>query len=91
MTLMILLQMKRSLQLYSRRQHLGWELIPVLIQTLRTYCCEATLGGIHHVLSRSSVKFFQRDGIHLSAEGSKIVVEEILKVIKEADWEPCLH
>jgi len=31
------------------------------------------------------------DGIHLSAEGSKIVVEEILKVIKEADWEPCLH
>ncbi|KAL0003388.1 hypothetical protein SO802_017169 [Lithocarpus litseifolius] len=31
------------------------------------------------------------DGIHLSAEGSEIVVEEILKVIKEADWEPCLH
>lgn len=31
------------------------------------------------------------DGIHLSAEGSKIVVEEILKVLKEADWEPCLH
>nr|XP_023889500.1 GDSL esterase/lipase CPRD49-like [Quercus suber] len=25
------------------------------------------------------------------AEGSKIVVEDILKVIKEADWEPCLH
>ena len=35
--------------------------------------------------------FFPRDGIHLSAEGSKIGVEEILKVIKEADWEPCLH
>ena len=32
-----------------------------------------------------------RDGIHLSAEGSKIVIEEILKVIKEADWEPGLH
>ncbi|XP_041000549.1 GDSL esterase/lipase CPRD49-like [Juglans microcarpa x Juglans regia] len=31
------------------------------------------------------------DGIHLSAEGSKIVVGEILKVLKEADWEPCLH
>lgn len=31
------------------------------------------------------------DGIHLSAEGSKIVVEEILKVIKEANWEPSLH
>ena len=35
--------------------------------------------------------FFPRDGIHLSAEGSKIGVEEILKVMKEADWEPCLH
>ncbi|GER46641.1 GDSL esterase/lipase CPRD49 [Striga asiatica] len=31
------------------------------------------------------------DGIHLSAEGSKVVVEEILKVLKEADWEPKLH
>ncbi|CAL9175809.1 unnamed protein product, partial [Musa hybrid cultivar] len=31
------------------------------------------------------------DGIHLSSEGSKIVVEEILKVIKEAEWEPSLH
>ena len=35
--------------------------------------------------------FSPRDGIHLSAEGSKIVVEEKLKVIKEVDWEPCLH
>lgn len=31
------------------------------------------------------------DGIHLSSEGSKIVVKEILKIIKEADWEPNLH
>ncbi|RRT41150.1 hypothetical protein B296_00034697 [Ensete ventricosum] len=31
------------------------------------------------------------DGIHLSSEGSKIVVEEIIKVIKEAEWEPSLH
>lgn len=31
------------------------------------------------------------DGIHLSAEGSKIVVEEILKVIKSAEWKPSLH
>ncbi|KAK2979998.1 hypothetical protein RJ640_020024 [Escallonia rubra] len=31
------------------------------------------------------------DGIHLSSEGSKIVVKEILKVLKEADWEPNLH
>jgi hypothetical protein len=32
------------------------------------------------------------DGLHLSEEGSKIVVEEILKVLKEAtDWDPCLH
>ncbi|XP_047328893.1 GDSL esterase/lipase CPRD49-like [Impatiens glandulifera] len=31
------------------------------------------------------------DGVHLSEEGSKIVVEEILKVLKEAEWEPKLH
>ncbi|KAE9618165.1 hypothetical protein Lal_00041868 [Lupinus albus] len=31
------------------------------------------------------------DGIHLSAEGSKIVAKEILKVIKEAEWEPSLY
>lgn len=31
------------------------------------------------------------DGVHLSAEGSKIVVEEILKVLKEAEWSPSLH
>lgn len=31
------------------------------------------------------------DGIHLSAEGSKVVVEEIMKVLKEAEWEPSLH
>lgn len=31
------------------------------------------------------------DGVHLSAEGSKVVVEEILKVLKEAEWEPSLH
>ncbi|TQD87813.1 hypothetical protein C1H46_026665 [Malus baccata] len=32
-----------------------------------------------------------KDGIHFSSEGSKIVAEEILKVLREADWEPCLH
>ncbi|CAL0328289.1 unnamed protein product [Lupinus luteus] len=31
------------------------------------------------------------DGIHLSAEGNKIVAKEILKVLKEAEWEPSLH
>ncbi|KAK9920424.1 hypothetical protein M0R45_028979 [Rubus argutus] len=31
------------------------------------------------------------DGIHLSSEGSKVVAEEILKVLKDADWEPSLH
>ncbi|KAM5560425.1 GDSL esterase/lipase WDL1-like [Rosa sericea] len=31
------------------------------------------------------------DGIHFSSEGSKIVVEEILKVLEEADWEPSLQ
>lgn len=34
---------------------------------------------------------FDRDGVHLSAEGSKIVAKEILKVLKEAEWEPSLH
>ncbi|KAL6574605.1 hypothetical protein OROMI_011890 [Orobanche minor] len=32
-----------------------------------------------------------KDGIHFSAEGNKIVVKEILKVIKETDWEPSLY
>ncbi|KAE9622233.1 putative SGNH hydrolase-type esterase domain-containing protein [Lupinus albus] len=31
------------------------------------------------------------DGVHLSAEGNKIVAKEILKVLKEAEWEPNLH
>lgn len=32
-----------------------------------------------------------RDGIHLSAQGSKVVVKEILKVLKRVDWEPNLY
>ena len=32
-----------------------------------------------------------RDGIHLAGDGSKIVAEEILQVLKEADWKPSLH
>ncbi|KAF9612563.1 hypothetical protein IFM89_002159 [Coptis chinensis] len=31
------------------------------------------------------------DGAHLSSGGSKIVVDEILKVLKEAEWEPSLY
>ncbi|KAL6534376.1 hypothetical protein OROHE_013301 [Orobanche hederae] len=31
------------------------------------------------------------DGIHLSAEGCKVVVKELLKVLKEVDWEPSLY
>ncbi|KAE8706477.1 GDSL esterase/lipase CPRD49 [Hibiscus syriacus] len=31
------------------------------------------------------------DGIHLSLEGSKVVVAEILEVLKEAEWKPSLH
>ncbi|XP_074574439.1 GDSL esterase/lipase WDL1-like [Curcuma longa] len=31
------------------------------------------------------------DGIHLSSKGSKIVVAEIIKVLKTADWEPSLY
>ncbi|KAK6943113.1 SGNH hydrolase-type esterase domain [Dillenia turbinata] len=30
------------------------------------------------------------DGIHLSPEGSKIVAKEILKVLRDAEWEPSL-
>lgn len=36
------------------------------------------------------VVVIDRDGIHLSNEGSKIVAKEILKVLREADWEPSL-
>ncbi|KAL3830171.1 hypothetical protein ACJIZ3_018973 [Penstemon smallii] len=31
------------------------------------------------------------DGIHFTAEGSKIVVKEILKILKKAEWEPSLY
>ncbi|GLT37604.1 hypothetical protein SLA2020_119120 [Shorea laevis] len=31
------------------------------------------------------------DGIHLASEGSKIVVKEILRAIREAEWEPSLY
>ncbi|RDY10855.1 GDSL esterase/lipase CPRD49, partial [Mucuna pruriens] len=31
------------------------------------------------------------DGIHLSGEGSKVVVKEILRVLREADWKTSLH
>jgi hypothetical protein len=31
------------------------------------------------------------DGVHLTTEGSEIVSKEILKVLKEAEWEPSLH
>lgn len=31
------------------------------------------------------------DGIHLSSDGSQVVLEEILKVLKRVDWEPSLY
>ncbi|CAJ2670741.1 unnamed protein product [Trifolium pratense] len=34
---------------------------------------------------------FIDDGVHFSAEGNKIVSKEILKVLKEAEWEPSLY
>ncbi|GFP94363.1 GDSL esterase/lipase cprd49 [Phtheirospermum japonicum] len=34
---------------------------------------------------------YLRDGIHLSSGGCKIVVKEILKVLREAEWEPSLY
>jgi len=38
-----------------------------------------------------SLKLVCRDGIHFAPEGSRIVVKEILRVIKEAHWEPSLY
>lgn len=43
------------------------------------------------VLGFKQVWNWSRDGIHFSSEGSKVVVEEILKVLEEADWEPGLQ
>lgn len=37
------------------------------------------------------IKLCFSDGMHFAEEGSKIVAEEILKALKEADWEPSLH
>ncbi|KZV53422.1 hypothetical protein F511_10208 [Dorcoceras hygrometricum] len=31
------------------------------------------------------------DGIHLSSDGSQVVLEEILRVLKRAEWEPSLY
>ncbi|CAM8913583.1 unnamed protein product [Rhodiola kirilowii] len=31
------------------------------------------------------------DGVHLAEEGSNIVVEEILNILREAEWKPSLH
>ncbi|XP_019413297.1 PREDICTED: GDSL esterase/lipase At2g38180-like isoform X10 [Lupinus angustifolius] len=35
--------------------------------------------------------FGDSDGIHFTKEGSKVVSREILKVLREADWEPSLY
>jgi len=37
------------------------------------------------------VWLFLSDGIHFSAEGSEMVLKEILRVIKEAEWKPSLY
>ncbi|KAJ4842349.1 GDSL esterase/lipase cprd49 [Turnera subulata] len=58
-------------------------------------CREMNLKGIdlwnamQQVDNWSTVCF--TDGVHFSAEGSKIVVKEILKVLYEAEWEPSLY
>lgn len=44
-----------------------------------------------HKITHDFLTFAHRDGVHLSEEGSKIVAEEILKMLKEAEWEPSLH
>ncbi|KAJ9694977.1 hypothetical protein PVL29_010455 [Vitis rotundifolia] len=42
-------------------------------------------------INEAQIRETLRDGIHLSSEGSKVVVKEILKVLEEAEWEPNLH
>ncbi|XP_056853540.1 GDSL esterase/lipase CPRD49-like isoform X2 [Raphanus sativus] len=42
-------------------------------------------------VDEAKVRQNQRDGIHLSAQGSKLVAAEILRVVKEAEWRPSLH
>jgi len=37
------------------------------------------------------VVLLHRDGIHFTAKASEIVVKEILKVLREADWKPSLY
>lgn len=32
-----------------------------------------------------------RDGIHFTEKASEIVVKEILKVVRQADWKPSLY
>ncbi|KAB2621945.1 GDSL esterase/lipase CPRD49-like [Pyrus ussuriensis x Pyrus communis] len=58
-------------------------------------CREFDVKGVDLWTSIQKIKDWSttcfRDGIHFSSEGSKIVAEEILKVLREADWEPCLH
>ncbi|XP_048430592.1 GDSL esterase/lipase CPRD49 isoform X2 [Pyrus x bretschneideri] len=58
-------------------------------------CQEFDVKGVDLWTSIQKIKDWSttcfRDGIHFSSEGSKIVAEEILKVLREADWEPCLH
>ncbi|XP_042417257.1 GDSL esterase/lipase CPRD49-like [Zingiber officinale] len=38
-----------------------------------------------------STPCFIEDGIHFSAEGSKVLAREILKAIRNADWKPTLY
>ncbi|KAL4189096.1 hypothetical protein AMTRI_Chr08g163800 [Amborella trichopoda] len=36
-------------------------------------------------------EWIERHGVHFSSEGSDTLVAEILKILKEAEWEPSLH
>ncbi|XP_074575648.1 GDSL esterase/lipase WDL1-like [Curcuma longa] len=38
-----------------------------------------------------STRCFTEDGVHFSAESSKIVAREILKALRDADWKPTLY
>ncbi|KAL0674184.1 hypothetical protein Bca4012_002165 [Brassica carinata] len=42
-------------------------------------------------MNETQIQLVFGDGIHFTAKASEVVVKEVLKVVKEADWKPCLH
>ncbi|XP_076923563.1 GDSL esterase/lipase WDL1-like [Bidens hawaiensis] len=49
------------------------------------------LGNMTTIVARLQFTYYDRDGMHFTEKESQVVVKEILKTIKEAEWEPKLH